>query len=265
MTDRWWGDQSVAALKPLLIRLGPLRIWARRSDAEWMIAVQRDEGESSNDSSLHVETLTDPTPLEEVLSERFVLRETSSELSIAPATPDRAVVVRTKEPLFVPPGEEARLFLAVPLWIRVLTGPRRTVLVDRPVHLPRETWFGPSTREGEIAFASRVSPRLRHEDPWFGPFQATTALLVRNRARSAFEANRLKVPAPHLSLFEDLQGRLWTESLTLTHELEQMVSIEIAERAPAEAAPAKVQAEPRARLDRLDLLHSIGGFLRNIS
>lgn len=268
MNNCWWCEQSVSDLRPLSLRLGPLHIWVRRSEAEWMIAVHRDApsaGGLPTDSALQLETLSDPAPPEGMPSERMAMRETSSALWIAPALPDRAVIVRTREPLFVPPGEEARLFLGIPLWIRLLTGPRRTVLVDRPVTAQQETWFGPSTREGEIAYASRIPPRLRHEDPWFGALYATTILQVRNRARTPFEANRLKVPAPHLSLFEDGQQRLWTESLTLTHELEAMVSIEIADRAPSEAAPAHVQAEPRDRPDRLDLLQSIGGFLRNIS
>ena len=105
-------------------------------------------------------------------------------------------------------------FVSNPLWIR-LGNDRLGNLLDEPILRPSETWFGPSRILGELCYSAATVPRLHLENISVPAQRAVTPARVVNRAAEVLVLERIKVPLPHLELFEDPEGTLWTSSVEL--------------------------------------------------
>ena len=62
------------------------------------------------------------------------------------------------------------IYVSTPLWVRVDVHDPPQFLQEIPVIRPSDTWFGPSTREGELGYAGRTHGRLNFENG-DGPIQ----------------------------------------------------------------------------------------------
>lgn len=65
---------------------------------------------------------------------------------------------------------------------------------------PSDTWFGPTTSEGEPCYASKTVCRLRVEDVPLRPHRCLTKVTLRNRADDSLSLDRLKLPVNALAL-----------------------------------------------------------------
>jgi hypothetical protein len=247
----WWGHYKVPDQHGGCWRIGPLTLWIQRFAREWRIAYVR----SSDPMASEVEK-TVPAPAETIepaidasLS-RYSFRQTHRELELVPLLADRSVVSRPETPFYIPAGEELTLYISSPLWVRVMVGEPPTMLQELPIYRPSDTWFGPSTREGELCYASRTHCRLRLEDVPFRPHRAVTPVLIRNRGERELHLERLSLPVPYLSLYRDADGRLWTEPVTLDHEPNaEMASMKLGQGPAPEAKKAKEVSGPRRRAE----------------
>lgn len=263
--NTWWGTVTVAENRPVSFQIGPLQSWIGRSRLEWNIA-RRYLNDDEDDDSFAYHDLAPDEPPETADRQRFPFRETSPHLHLKPALADLPVVVRPDVELFLPSGEEARLFVTTPLWLVLAVGAKEIALADLPIRRPSETWFGPSTREGEVCYASRSRAKLVLSEVPSSCVRAITAVRVRNLAPGPFAINRIKVPAPQLSLHLSEDGRLWTETLSIERtDDERTVTFEIGSALPPEVDQAKRIGHPRRVAERHDLLQSIGAFLRGQS
>jgi len=95
-----------------------------------------------------------------VVRNRYAFAETPEIVWVRPALADRAVVVYPEEPFHVTAGESITLFCSTPLWIRVEIGASRHALMETAIERPPDTWIGPSTREGELCYATQTAARL---------------------------------------------------------------------------------------------------------
>jgi hypothetical protein len=260
--DVWWRTISVAENGTMSFQIGPLQGWVQRSRLEWSLAHRYASDDDDDRSFLFQESASDGPP-ERSERSRFPFRQTAAELHFKPALADLPVVVRPEDELFLPPGEETRLFVSTPLWLVLAAGPREVTLVDMPIRLPSETWFGPSTREGEVCYAARSRAKLFLADLRVSGIRAITAVHVRNRGHNPFAINRIKVPAPQLSLLLSEDGRLWTETLSIERTVDaKTVALEIGTKAPPEVHRAVRIGQPRRVAERRDLFQSMGSFLR---
>ncbi|MEZ4381185.1 MAG: hypothetical protein R3A79_07540 [Nannocystaceae bacterium] len=240
-----WGTHTVATEETLHWRLGPLELWARRRAAEWRVAHR-----SSDDFMAERCDVTrlrgDPELPADVAVERFAFRRTDGVLELAPATADRAMVVKPELPFHLLPGEVVTLFVTTPLWLRVRTSAGAAELLDVPTSRPSDTWFGPLTRPGELCYASRTSARLELDDLQRRTSRGITAVEVKNLAHSELLLEHIRLPLPTLALYRDREGFLWTDTVGLTMEAKAApgeVSIEV--RAPVTAGDTERVAGPR--------------------
>lgn len=262
LPEPWWGTMSFPEDRTASLEIGPLNIWIARSRLEWSIARSHSSDDDDDDAPFVYHEVAPDEPPEGAERQRFPFRETSPQLHLKPALADLPIVVRPEVELFLPSGEEARLFLTTPLWVVLAVGPKQIPLADFPIIRPSETWFGPSTREGEVCYASRTRAKLVLSEVQSTQLRAITAVHVRNRAPGSFAINRIKVPAPQLSLHV-ADGRLWTETLSIVRtDDDGTVTFEIASGAPPEVHKAERIGGPRKLADRRDLLQSMGAFLR---
>ncbi len=255
----WWGRFSVPRDHRGRWCIGPMDLHVRHVRQEWHVASEslRDVLDRTLDISVDAPS---PTNSDLVFS-RFCFRETTKDLLISPQLPDRAVVIRPEAPLYVPAGEEVTLFVSLPVWIRIEAGKPAKFLQELPIHRPSDTWFGPSTREGDLCYASRTSARLNVNDVPFRPHRAVASVVIRNAAEDPLFVERLNVSAQHLSLFATPDGYLWTEGMILEREADgEAVQAHFEKTAPAVAKDAVLLSGPRIAPDNNLLKRALHSF-----
>jgi hypothetical protein len=153
----WWSCRDVDEGQGICCTLGPLTLTLLRESDAWHLWMSREEWDETQAYEAAVETLqARPEPGD---SERFVFGKSPRRLCLRPLLADRSVVVRARQSVFIPPGEEAMLYLSTPVWVSVDLGEPARALREIPVQQLSDTWFGPSTREGELCYAARTHAR----------------------------------------------------------------------------------------------------------
>lgn len=244
-TDTWWGTFSLAEGATARWRIGPLTVTALRRTREWQLGWEWvQEAKGAEEPSWSFEQDAPETELANL--ERHAFREAPGSLAVLPVLADRAVVTSPRVPLFLPPGESATLYVGSPLWLRLSAGEPPRTLREIPVRRPSDTWFGPSTREGELCYAVRTRAALEAERLLALPHRAVTPVTVDNRSPQPLTVERMKLPVRHLALYTAPDRALWTEAVSLTsRDGSEMASLEIDRRPPPEAGAAERLTGPR--------------------
>lgn len=213
-TKDWWAPVDLGRDSHLEVELGSLRLCIGHGHDEWTLAT---EAIADEDSSTTVNFNTGKG-LPEKADERFVFAGDSNTLMLQPLLADRPVVIRPRQPVFLLSGQTVTLFLSTPIWLKVLVGDPPVLLKELPVLRQSDTWFGPNTREGELCYAGRTHARHRVDELPDRPHRALTPLTIHNKAAAPLPLEKISLPVPMLALYGDSQGKLWTQSLTLTRE-----------------------------------------------
>lgn len=241
----WWGTYELNQDQGKLWRIGPLSLLVCYLGKEWQVAYERTDDFDDNEVTWSLE---DTQQQAEELSHysRYIFRETSGLLSITPRLADRPVISRPRAPFNLLAGEEVTLYVSTPVWLSLAAGEAAKQLQEIPIQRASDTWFGPSTREGELCYASTTHCRHYLEELPQRPHRAITPLLIRNQADSTLSVERLNVPAPLLSLYATDAGQLWTPQVTLIREKDgDMAALQIDNKAPVEAQDSVLLGKPR--------------------
>ncbi len=251
--DTWWGDYTLADGEAKCWTLGQLQLAVRRLSDEWRIAWRR---EQTQEEATNWSVADCPETLQGWDNvERHACRHTEQSLVLVPLLADRSVVVRPVSPFTLPAGESATLFISTPLWVGIQAGDAGVSLLELPIVRPSDTWFGRNTRSGELCYASHTRGHMRIAEVVLRMHRALTCLRISNEAASSLRLERLSLPVPYLSLFEDRAHALWTQdvevrcegdtaaaSLTLDRGLPSQV-----ERAVPVSGPREKSNEPVLR------------------
>jgi len=188
--------------------VGPFELWVDRGEGEF--DVRHRQGLDPLADALGAASASDPPDDAALL--RFVTRDPL--VSLTPALGDRSVVVRPEHPLSILPGQHADLVITTPLWVQLSVG--GTVILDVPTFRPSDTWFGPTSTEGQLAYASRTRARLRaHAQPTVRG-RASTHLRVTNGGTAPLPLTRVNLPVQRLPVWLDDAGFAWTAAVSLT-------------------------------------------------
>ena len=243
----WWGPLELDADSPRRWRIGPRRLWMSRRRQEFSVA--HAAGDDPLDASLELGVPDSENDIPESAHRmRFALSQDAPAPELVPALADRAAIVRPDAPLVVPPDEEVTLYVSSPVWLVIRLPANGSedeprTLLEVPTWRPSDTWFGPDTLRGELAYALATTGRFEL-DPTGPPHRTTTPIRVRNREPAPLRIERLKVPLPNLSLYAT-DRRLWTTALTLDHdEDEERTALELTSGAPREAGTDAVRLAP---------------------
>lgn len=248
--EAWWGRYTLEESTAGCWRIGPCKLLIQRLQREWRVSHWYSKDPFDSTVELTIPVLTPSEPADAVVN-RFSIRKTSQVLTITPALADRAMVVRPEAPLYIMGGEESILYINTAVWIRVQTGEPAKQLHELPSFRPSDTWFGSSTLEGELCYASRTTGRLHLEELPFRPHRAVTPIRIVNRAKDALLVERIKLPIQYLSLYQTPDHALWTPAVTLTRESSgEFASLQISKGAPAEARKAERVSEPRQKAEK---------------
>lgn len=258
----WWGTYSIEEGRGGRWDVGPSTLWLYRTDREWRVIHRPSAEPGSPDPLANRSGASIPVPEEELASvlnagddrlqtTRHSFRETEPSIDVKPALADRPVVSRPEHPLHVPSGETVTLYLSTALWIRVTLPESSRCLQELPSYRMSDTWFGPSTVQGELCYATRTAGRLRRESLPIRLHRALTPLRIKNTAEDALPLERVQLPAPHLSLYATPEGLLWTQTVTMTRtEGAEGAGVQIRDGSPVEVDRAELIQEPRQKSEK---------------
>ncbi|MDD5719189.1 MAG: hypothetical protein PHQ53_05840 [Candidatus Krumholzibacteria bacterium] len=252
----WWQPWQVPQNHTLHGRLGPLALQVHHVQGEWRIA-----------STTSVEQ-REPTCAEITVRpgcgdaeqwERILLARADSQLALKPLLADRPVVIRPRQAIVLPGGEETVMYMSTPISVRLEVGQPPVVLREVSSVRLSDTWFGPSTREGELCYAGKTGALHTLAEVPQRVHRALTPVHIRNKGNSPLPLDKVSLPVPVLSLYGTPDGYLWTEGVTLVRSGESdMAALKVDSGPPAYAGQVTLISDPRAPQAR-------GGLVRAFS
>lgn len=258
-----WSSFELATGESGCWRIGPIRLWATRAPHEWCISFARFDGQLDHPVGVELPCATPPEG--DVTTKRFGYHDPPSSIRLLPATAPRPLVATPIDSLLLPPGEETTLHVSTPVWVQVSLGESATMLIDEASHLPSDTWFGESTRKGELCYSFRARATFDRTALLECTHRALSVVHIQNQAKSVLEIEKVKLPAPNMSLFVTARGDLWTEDVTLVREQDGEVAlVELGSGPPTDAADAKLLVGPRTTVRQGVLDRTFGGFMREL-
>jgi hypothetical protein len=262
-TRTWWSEQELSPGEGFAWQLGHLDVAVYRLEGEWQVAWRRDEEAEENRDRGGFESISAlPESLDNL--ERYAAHDAQRGLRCLPVPADRSVVARPRMPLFVPSGEEMLIFVSSPVWLQIAVGKPWGVLRELPVRRLSDTWLGPSTREGELAYALRTQARVHREEIPFLPHRIVTPVLIRNKGTDTLSVERLSLPVPYLSVYVTSSEQLWTEKVTMNRgDDQQMAALEVGKGPPATAHGARRLNSARRTAEEHLLVRAFSSLLQS--
>ncbi len=242
----WWGEFDFQLDESAYWHVGALQLWVKRVTNEWQVHSVQDSDPFATGLG-HEFPASTPVPEAAQLT-RISFTKTGSSLSLKVLLGDRAYIIRPEIPLVIPAGESVQVFASTPVWLSL--GQNGRQLLELPAYRSSDTWFGPSTIEGELAYASRSAARVNLAEIEFRPHRAVTPISVRNQASDALILERLRVPVQYLHLYGSETG-LWTQAVVLERQGDgEFAAVQLQKSTLREAGRVKHLAEPRQQMGR---------------
>lgn len=190
----WWGTFGVEEEQSRYFKIGSLVLCADRFNHKWHITTYR-EGEK---------------PF------KTFAAQTTNEITLKPALPDRSLLSPLDRPFYIPTGETLLLYISSPLWIQIAAGSPPILLDEFATEILADTWFGKNTLEGELCYANQTYCSTALSDLPRDTTRVITPIYIENRSPETLLLQELKVPFPFLSIYSDSQNHLWTEQLNIS-------------------------------------------------
>lgn len=256
VTGPWWAPLQIASDRTAILRIGPLTLQLHHADDEWLLGAER--AEEGEERPRAVVELLDGRP--DIGCDRYIYRGHEGRASFRPLLADRPIVIRPRQPVFVLPGEETIFYMSTPVWIGVTVGEAPTTLQELPVLALSDTWFGPSTREGELCYAARTHARNSLDEVPLRPHRAVTPVRIQNRAETQLPVEKLSLPVPLLSVYGRADGSLWTERVSLMRATDSdMAALKVEAGPPSYAPGAALLSGPRLQPEKTGLVRAFSG------
>jgi len=236
-----WGRYRIPTEDPLVLRIGEVAVFVRTKQDEIWISHLPAPGDGPSPP---------PPPDSHEHWERWGASQSPDEVEVLPLFPDRALVLRPENPFHLLPGARARIYVRVPLWIRLsVPGTSGGTILELPTIPLSETWWG-DYLEGETSYwlpirARRSAPReLMTGDRIFCP------LALANEAEEELPVEQILLRCRHLAVFRG-QESLWSDEVRVRYRGEDVGSeLEMTGRTPREAPGAPQLTPPRSPLTR---------------
>lgn len=222
-----WGEHPLGGGETRSPEIGPLLLRIRRRDDEVWIA--------RDDASV-------PGELEWL---RWPMQEPPDQVHLAPVLPPRTVVAEPEVPFRLLPDARARVFVRVPLWVRITAGGTDgPILTEVPTVDLSDTWWG-DLGEGELCYWLGTTARRSVPPEVFAPHLAVCPLQLVNRSRDDLPVERFSLRVELLSVFAE-DGRLWSDETRVRYRgVDEESRLEVSGRRPDEAPDAVRVTEAR--------------------
>ncbi len=242
-----WGRHDLSSGETLKFTIGGCRLWARQKLGDlWLAWNYEDSSQKEGDDAgpLFVREQP-PEPPDDTSWRRWALRAAVRELRLMPALPDRPIVVCPDHAFHVGVEARTRVYVRVPLWIRVedeIQGERP--LIEIPTVRLSNIWFG-GLMDGELCYyissAARrqMTPDLVHADLAVCPVQ------INNISGEDLDVQKICLRVINLSLFCE-GGHFWADESLVNFKGKDFGSVfDATGRAPDEKKNARLVMPPR--------------------
>lgn len=255
-----WGIVPLASGEPVRRNFGPRELWIQLVQGEIRLAdrVVTDLASSGGEASPPDESRAWSRWALPAPETRSSARPDASNADggkaplpsvvLRPALPDRPLIVQPDVPFSLLPRAEARIFIRVPLLIRVeveLPNARvPTLLRTLPTLELSDTWWG-GFLEGEPCSWLPTTARRLVTDDLLEPHLVICPMVLVNQSRSDLRVEKLCLRVEHLSLFADRRGFWADESRVRYHGDAEGSQIDMSGHPPEEAkSPVRISAPP---------------------
>lgn len=235
-----WGEHELEEGCDRDVSVGPLRLRLRLTrDEIWLAHETEPGGGASSQGGARLPSAGDAGWT------RWAAPEGSRSVRLMPCFPDRPLVARPEHPFFLAPGASVRIYVRVPLTVRVtLPAPREATLAEVPTVTLSDTWFG-DTMEGELMYFLQTTARRELRAELFEPHLSVCPLTLVNGSSGGLEVEKIALRVAHLSLFAR-NGELWADETSIRYQgTEEGSEIRMAGRPPSEARDAELVTPPR--------------------
>ena len=248
-----WGAIEIRPEENSQFDFKHVKIFLQRLYDEWRFAYKHRESETA-----------DCSPKEEDWIR--LVSTTDETLELSPVLPDRPLVIRPESPLSIFPKRYASFFVALPVWYRftAVSAKGRTNLIDIPSRVLSNTWFGDPSG-GELCYSLDAQLRRASTLQEDRETVVTCSLAVRNGSEEKLNFERICAHVENLSVFEDDEGRLWTNEIKVLFKgTEQISQLTIQNRPPTDISTARKIAIPRETTNK-NILRRSFVFFRQIT
>lgn len=257
----WWLPITLESGQSWQYTLGPLTLYLQRLHSEWLLGFTR-LGEKEDRLQLLSHKIAQLPQLDNL--QRFVFRESPARFCLTPRLLDRAVVVKTRTQLSIPPAQQAVFYISSPVEVAVSLQQPEFKLAEIASQRLSDTWFGPSTLHGELCYADKTQARHNRSELPARPHRAVTTITIENNADSMLMLDKLSIPVPYLALYGLHDGTLWTDPITLQHEGNHALTrFKISKQLPAGVTAASRVAEPRQHIEKQGLIRAFTGMFND--
>jgi len=242
-----WGALDLERGGHAYLRIGPLELGLARKPREWQVWHARGDDPLDDRLAIERDEREAPSGAEHA---RFGFQQEPARVRLTPVLADRPVVLRPETPLFIPAGETVDVYASTPMFARIDFDEDDVVELEVPTYRMSDTWFGPTTGDGELCYASRTHAQLAHDLIRRRPHRAITQITVKNGDAHRLHVERLKLPVQYLSVFRAADGGLWTEALTFSRAADSDNAQVSVKRTPPDVAGAVEKLCPPRRTEQ---------------
>ncbi|NIR52930.1 DUF432 domain-containing protein [candidate division KSB1 bacterium] len=236
--DTLWGQHTISGTEFKLWDFGPLRLWCKQNANEVWIGYQHGDFREPHETD-------ELSPPEALSWSRWAFNRAVEKLRFVPIFPDKSVVVKPEHPFRIVQKAEARIYVRVPIWVRIEPWRKRDVgIVEVPTLVLSKTWFG-TFKAGELCYWISSDARRDITPDYARPFLAICPVQIINSADMELFVEKLALRVRRFSIF-NLKGQLWSDEVTVSYRGKENVSqISLSGKAPPEAEEGELVGPPR--------------------
>ena len=223
-SGQWWGKFKLEENMASRWKIACSSITLVRSPQEWRLIRAKLDCHEEHEVEFESDFDWRKESAEDAETVRYGMSTTSPDVQLVPMLADRMVVVRPEIPFNIIGGQKVRIFVRTPIWLSVETGRDKIKLSEAPVERMSDTWFGPSTVEGQLCYAARTHGVMDINEVTKVRHRAITVINIENEGKEAMYVERLNVPVKNLALYADGEGYFWSDSVRVTVDHEKSVS-----------------------------------------
>jgi hypothetical protein len=253
-----WGLLDLPEGEIQAIRLGPRDFWIVARDGEIWVALGPVGAPAESGATTAEGKPQAPEPPQGTEWARWATPGGESQIVLRPALPERTLVIQPELPFRLLPRAEARVFVRVPLSVRVELPPPAgeggsgagPLLTQFATFVLSDTWWG-DVMDGELAYWVPTTARRVLRPELHQPHLAVCPLNLINRSGTELGVEKLALRVAHLSLFDWEGAGLWGDETRVTYQGSSEGSqVEMSGQAPPESLGGRLVVPPREPLQR---------------
>lgn len=253
----WWQPQMLALDECWRYAVGPLTLYLKRSQQEWLFS---HEYSKDPDAAYRVDSQAAACLPELLACQRFIFRHSPTTFRLQPRLLDRPVVIKTRQSVSIPAGEQCIFYISSPLQLELTLLDPLQSLFTLPIQRLSDTWFGANTQQGELCYADKTQARHSLAEIPARPHRAVTPITIENRSARMLTIDKLSIPLPYLALYGGDDGSLWTDPITLQHEnLTSLTRFQLNQQLPQGITSRHQLAAPASTPDKHGLIRAFTG------